>query len=126
MRSLERKNLTIREWIVVLGVAGISVFICEFLKLPEKWENATVYSVILFTVVLVALRPAWHRKAFWHNLALVFALHAIALAVVEQRLPPSSQGPHGLPFTVIGIIEGLFIASLLWKRSMRSDGDSHS
>ena len=124
MRSIDRNNLTLLEWIAVIGCAGTAVLACETFHVPQKWENATVYTVIVFAAAIVALRPAWHRVGFWQNLIYVLVFHVIALAGIEQSLPPSSQGPHGLPFTAAGIVEALLIAGLLWKKVMRPNANS--
>lgn len=94
----------------------------EFLGVGRKWEHAIVYTTVLvFTAVIMALRPAWGRKALWQNLVPVFLLHVLAVVVIEQSLPPGSEGPHGLPLTAAGMAEGVLIAGVLWKRSMRSN-----
>jgi hypothetical protein len=124
MRVAGGKKLSIREWVVIFSVAALAVAITEFVGVSQKWENATVYTVIVFTAVIIALRPAWGRRAFWQNLVPIFLLHVLAVVVIEECLPPGSNGPHGLPLTAAGMAEGVLIASVLWKRSMRSD--SHS
>ena len=118
------KNFSIREWALMAGLAAMAVAISEFVGVSQKWENAIVYTVIVFAVVVMALRPAWGRRAFWQNLVLVFLLHLLAIAVIEQSLPPGNEGPHGLPLTGAGMAESLLIGGVLWKRSMRSDSQS--
>lgn len=87
--------------------------------------NAIVYTVIVFTAVIIPLRPAWGRIKFWRNLAPIFLLHVLAVVVIEQSLPSSSEGPHGLPVVAAGMAEAVLIAGVLWKSSMGSS-NSHS
>jgi len=124
MTVVERKKLSIGGWIAVFGLAALAVATTEFLGITQKWENGIVYTVIVFTAVIIPLRPAWGRRAFWQNLVVIFLLHVLALVVIEQSLPPGSRGPHGLPLTAVGMAEAVLIGSVLWKRSMRSN--SHS
>lgn len=124
MRVASGKKLSIGEWVAIFGVGALAVATTEFVGVGQKWEHAIVYTILVFTAVIVALRPAWRRKTFWQNLLLVFLLHILAVAVIEQSLPPGSEGPHGLPLTAAGMVEGVLIVGVLWKRSMRSNSDS--
>ena len=59
--------------IIVLGVAAVAI--SEGVGLSQKWEEGIGYTVVLFTVLVTVLRPAWGRPRFWRNLALLFTLH---------------------------------------------------
>jgi hypothetical protein len=124
MHVADGKKLSIREWVVIFGLVALAVAVSEFVGVSQKWENAIVYTVLVFTAVVIALRPAWGRRAFWTSLMAVFLLHCIAIAVVEQSLPPTSAGPHGLPLVAVGMAEGILVAGVLWKRSMKSNSRS--
>ncbi len=123
MRVAGGKKLSIGEWVVVVGLGALAVATTEFIGISQKWENAIVYTVIVFTAVIIPLRPAWGRRAFWQNLVPVFLLHVLAIVVIEQSLPPGSEGPHGLPLTGAGMAEAVLVGSVLWKRSMQSKSD---
>lgn len=124
MSVADDKRLSSREWVVILGLAALAVAITEFAGASQKWENAIVYTVIVFTAVIIPLRPAWGRRAFWQNLVPIFLLHVLAVVVIEQSLPSSSAGPHGLPLVAVGMGEAVLIAGVLWKRSMKSKSRS--
>jgi hypothetical protein len=124
MRVAGGKTLSIGEWVVAFGVVALAVAIAEFVGVSQKWEHAIVFTVLVFTAVVIALRPAWGRRAFWPSLMGIFLLHCIAIAVIEQSLPSTSSGPHGLPMVAVGMAEAVLIASILWKRSAKSN--SHS
>jgi peptidoglycan/LPS O-acetylase OafA/YrhL len=115
------KKLSIGEWVIAFGLVALAVAVTEFAGVSQKWENAIVYTVLVFTAVIIALRPAWGRRALWQNLVPVFLLHVLAVVVIEQSLPPGSEGPHGLPLIAVGMAESVLVAGVLWKRSMRSD-----
>src|SRR6266851_9357254 len=102
MRVAGGKKFSIGEWVVMFGLAALAVAVTEFVGVSQKWENAIVYTVLVFTVVIMALRPAWGRRTFWRNLVPIFLLHVLAIVVIEQSLPPGSKGPHGLPLTAAG------------------------
>jgi branched-subunit amino acid permease len=121
MRVAGGKKFSIREWALIVVLVVFAVAITEFVGVRQKWENAIVYTVLVFTVVIMALRPAWGRSRFWKTLVPIFLLHVLAVVVIEHSLPPGSEGPHGLPLTAVGMAEGVLIASVLWKRSMRSN-----
>ena len=113
-------RFSIGEWVAAFGLAALAVAVTEFVGVTEKWEHAVVYTVIVFSAVIIALRQAWGRRAFWRNLVPIFFLHSLAIAVIEQSLPPGSKGPRGFPLTAAGMVEGVLIAGVLWKRSMGS------
>jgi hypothetical protein len=124
MRVAGRKTLSVGEWVVAFGSAALAVVIAEFFGISKKWENALVFTVIVFTMVVIVFRPAWGRKAFWSGLIAVFLLHCIVIVAVEQSMPPTSEGPHGLPLIEAGMIEGILILGGLWRRSMKSNSQS--
>src|ERR1035437_8223419 len=97
------------------GSTIAAIVIAEIVGLSPKWENACVYTVILFAVVIVALRPAWGRAIFWWRLAGVFVLHVIIMTTILEVLPATSQGLYGIPMIVSTIAESLLIGSILWR-----------
>ena len=123
MRVAGGKRSSVGEWVVIFGLVALAVAVTEFVDVSQKWENAFVYTVLLFTVVIIVLRPAWGRRAFWRNLVPIFLLHVLGVTVIEQSLPLGSEGPHGLPLTGAVMAEGVIIVSVLWKRSMQSKSD---
>jgi|ERR1700722_4837560 hypothetical protein len=126
MRLAGRKTLSIGEWVVMFGVVAFAIAIAEFVGFSQKWGNAIIFTVLVFTALVIALRPAWGRRAFWSSLVAVFFFHCIVLAAVEQSLPPTSEGPRGIPMIEAGMLEGLLIAGVLWNRSMRADKPNKS
>jgi|SRR5450631_2641090 len=123
MRVTGKKTYTIWEWLTIFGATAAAVAITEFVGLSQKWEDATVYTAMLFAVVVTALRPAWGRPVFWRSLLLVFVAHVIALIVVIQALPWGRFGIPKLMLLPAGVIEGLLIAAVVWKRTTRSRPD---
>ncbi len=111
-----QKESAILEWAILLGLTACAVAVSEVIGLKQLWEDGVIYTVVVFTVVLRALRSAWGRKEFWQSLALVFTGHMIAVLVVLQALPPRRFGIPKLLLIPVGCIEFVFIAGILRKR----------
>src|ERR1700754_4956595 len=93
MRIGRNKSL-IGQWsVIIAGVASL-VVLAEFFDIDIEGivRDAIIYTVIVFAVVIVALRPAWRCRGFWMNLTLLLSGHIILLLVVIQVLPPSRAG----------------------------------
>jgi len=123
MSAAGSKRFSTWEWVTVLGLAAITVAISKVADLTQNWQDAAVYTVILFVALILALRPAWRHKIFWEGLVVIFVLHVLAVIVLEQSFPSVVRGLHGLPSTIVLMAEGLLIAGILWKKSMRSKSD---
>jgi hypothetical protein len=119
-----QKESAILEWVILLGLTACAVAASEMIGLRQLWKDGLVYTVVVFAVVLSALRPAWGRKSFWTSLALIFTGHTIVLLVVLQALPPRRFGIPKLLLVPLGGIECVFIAGMLWKRmkALRASG----
>jgi hypothetical protein len=118
MSAEASKGFRIWEWAVILGLMIVAAEVPQFVGLDQRWEEPIVYTVVLFTVLTLALRPAWDRRVFWASLAVIFVLHSIALVVVEYSFPSAMQGFHGFPQIIVAMAEGLLIAIVLWRSSM--------
>jgi hypothetical protein len=116
-------TINVMRWAAIFGVVVVAVTITEVVGLTQNWQNAAIYTVILFTALIFALRPAWVHRTFWEDLAAIFVLHLLAVIVLEQGFPSAAKDFHGIPSTIALMVEGLIIASILWKRSMRSKPD---
>jgi len=104
----------------MFAVFVASMLVVKLTNLSKRWEDAVIYTVVLFTVLVVTLRPAWGRPAFWKSLLPIFALHIIGVAVVVQALPPEWKGIPGLLFLAAGAAEGLLILAIVWRRTIQS------
>src|SRR5690349_472877 len=119
MRLAGRKQFTMFEWVSIFVFAALAIVCARFLHLEGKWSDAFVYTVVLFGVVFLALRPAWGRKAFWKSIFPVLGLHILAIVVAMLLLPPSLVRLPWLVLTGIGMLEGLLIGGILWKRAAK-------
>lgn len=118
-----QKKSTVFEWVTVFGLSGLAVVVSELIGLKQLWEDGIIYTVMLFTVIVLALKPAWRRKSFWKSLALILAGHLIALVALLQTLPPRRFGIPKLLLFPAAVLEGTFIIAALWKR-MKAFGNS--
>lgn len=121
MHVAGRKTLSVGEWVAGFVVVALAVAITQFVGISQKWGNTIVFTVLVFSGVVIVLRPTWGRRAFWSRLIAIFLFHCIVFAAVERGLLATSEGPHGLPMIEAGMVEGLLIVGVLWRRSMKSD-----
>ena len=64
----DNSSITFWEWVTIfLGLAAAIGF-SKVAGLSPKWEHATAYTVIVFAVLIIALRPAWRKPLFWFQL----------------------------------------------------------
>jgi hypothetical protein len=97
-----RKSLSLWEWVIYLGVVAATIAVTEALGIDQKWENASIYTVVVFIVAIIAVRSVWRRNRFWWRLVGLFALHVLVITLVTQSLPVLSEGIHGIPMTLSG------------------------
>src|SRR4029077_15653460 len=88
------KHFTTMELVILCGTTAAAVVATEFMRLSQTWEDAAVYTTMLFSTVILVLRPAWSRVQFWRNLLPIFGLHTLFLIVVVQAFP---LGRFGIP-----------------------------
>lgn len=112
----QRNEFTILEWFIIVGATALAIAVSELIGLPHHWKDAAVYTVVVFTVVILALKPVWHRAALWRSFALVFVGHIVVLLVAVQAVPHGRFGFPVLLLVPIGGVEGVLIAALLRKR----------
>jgi hypothetical protein len=108
-----QKKSAILEWAILLGLTACAIVVSEVIGLNQPWKDGVVYTVVVFAVVITALRPAWGRQSFWSSLALIFAGHMIVLLVLLEAMPSRR---FGLLLVPVGGIEGIFITAVLWGR----------
>jgi hypothetical protein len=111
-----QKKSAILEWAILLGLTACALVVSEAIGLNQLWEDGVVYTVVVFAVVITALRPAWGRQSFWGSLALIFAGHMIVLLVLLEAMPPRRFGIPKLLLVPVGGIEGIFLTAVLWGR----------
>jgi hypothetical protein len=120
MRTVMLKKSTILEWGIILGLTTCAIAVSEVVGLTPLWQDAVVYTVIVFAAVLTALRPPWRRREFWQSLAVVFIGHTLILLwvlLVLQEFPANRRfGMPKLLLIPLGSIESVFIGGILWKR----------
>ena len=55
MQKDAEKDFTAREWIVLFGLAALAIAITETIDLSQKWDDVSVFTVVLFSVLLGGL-----------------------------------------------------------------------
>jgi hypothetical protein len=123
MRVAGSRTFTVLEWVVLFGLGIAAVAITESIGVQQKWEDGIVYTVALFTILVIVLRPAWGRPRFWRTLALLFALHVAGAIFLLSTLPLDSR--YGVPKLVWSFalaVEGLMMATVLWRNAAIAKG----
>lgn len=123
MRVAGSRNFTVLEWAILFGLGIAAIAITEGTGIQQKWEDGVVYTVVLFTVLVIALRPAWGRPHFWRNLALLFVLHVAGTIFVLSTLPLGRYGVPKLIWSVALMVEGLMMMKVLWRNAAISKLD---
>jgi hypothetical protein len=118
-----RNGNAVFEWLLLFGLTAIAIVLTKLLGLRGRWSDAVIYTVVVFTVVIQMLRPAWDRPILWRSLSLIFALHVIGILIVVEVMPRSWRGIPGLLMTIVGVTEGLVVVALLWKKAGLRDRD---
>jgi hypothetical protein len=111
----EKKGLSFWDGVTVFALAVAAIAISNWLDLNHKWENALVYTVLLFTIVTLALRHFWNRARFWSYWLLALALHLFIFFPVVRALPPEWRGIPATIFVPAMMIEGVLLLGLLSK-----------
>jgi peptidoglycan/LPS O-acetylase OafA/YrhL len=114
------RRFTFWQWAILFGLLSAAIVVSEVSGFKQEWEDGVVYTVVLFAVVIMALRPAWGRRRFLKNLAFLFALHVVGMIVLLSVVPLGRFGVPKLVWGMACIAEALLIASVLWKRAVRS------
>jgi hypothetical protein len=120
-----RNGNTVSEWLLLFGLIAIAVASTKLLGFSRRWSDALIYTVVVFTVVIQMLRPAWNRLILWRSLSLIFVLHVVGTLFVVEVMPRSWRGIPGLFMTLVGVTESLGVVAILWKKAglRERDGD---
>jgi hypothetical protein len=112
-------TFSLTEYVIIGGVVAASIGLSLALRLSPKWEHGVEFTVLLFAVLIMALRPVWREPFFWRGLAVAFLAHVTVAWLVTRALPSDSRGIRGVPALAIGMIEGLLLLNVLWVSSKR-------
>src|SRR5438105_11256454 len=108
-------------WIFIAGGLALGLlagWIIDSNLLSENSTRMGGYTIIVFSTLIMALRPAWRRLQFWVDLLLLLALHGILLLPLLHLLDTHSirlNWALALPFVVIEVLVAL---GVLWRRNV--------
>jgi hypothetical protein len=106
--------------VIVIGLLIAAIAISEGVGLQQKWEDGVTYTVVLFGILIVVLRPAWGRPRFWQNVVLLFALHVAGMIFVLPTLPLGRFGVPKIIWSIGLFIEGFLLLTILWRSAAGS------
>jgi hypothetical protein len=124
MRISKEKEFAILDWCLLLGITAAAVLISEVSGFRAEWEDVTILTVVVFTVVITTLRSSW-GPVFWRSVALLFAAHALVVLFVLQVLPQRRFGIPKLLLTAFGVAETFVIGTVLWKKTAAARRHEH-
>jgi hypothetical protein len=104
------------SWVAVSVASVAAVAITEFAGLRGKWEDVVVFTVLLFTMLILIYRQCWGSVSFWRKLLLVFIVHAVAATIILQSVTIGPQGIPGLLMTAVTIAEAVIVIVLLDRK----------
>ena len=119
----------VEDWIAVASASGLGFLMYCVAYSRGSSENvarAAAYTVGMFTLVVIELRPAWRRLRFWIDLLVMLALHVVLVLPLVNLFDTHSirlNWAIALPFVGIEIL--LFLG-LLWRRNVSDSGNPHA
>jgi hypothetical protein len=120
MRTASTKGFKLWEWVALFGAMATAIGIARFVGLEAKWQDAIVYTLMVFILVIIVLRPAWGQKVFWQSVLALLVLHVVGVVVIVQAFPFGRFGFPKLLLGAAGMVEGILILVVLWRRTVGS------
>jgi hypothetical protein len=118
------RYVDVEGWILVVIAAGVGLlaaWMADSHRLSENLVKATVYTMLAFACLVMALRPAWRQLRLWVDLVVLLVLHVLLVLPLVNLLDSHSirlNWAMALPFVAA---EFLLLLGLLWHRNV---GDS--
>jgi|SRR5580700_4430914 uncharacterized membrane protein len=115
-RELDFEGWTLVAVALVVGV--LAGWLIIFHGWNENVTRAAAYTVGIVVLLVMALRPAWHRLRLWVDLGISLVLHSIVILSLLKFLDAHSVRLNwalALPFVAV---EMLVLLSLLWRRNV--------
>jgi hypothetical protein len=111
----------IETWIAVaftVIVGSFAGWLVVFHGWNENAMRATTYTAGIFLLLALVLRPAWHRRRFWVDLAISFAVHGIAVLSLLKFLDAHSIRLNWVLALPVVAVEMLLLLGVLWRRNV--------
>lgn len=103
---------------IVAAIAAVVWALSTLFSLGPTWEDALFTTAVIFSALIILLRPAWSSRAFWRDLAAALAAHLFFLTILVRVFVANSIRMGGPWRTVVAMIECLFLLSILWRRNV--------
>jgi len=103
---------------IVAVIAAMVWALSTLFSLGPTWEDALFTTAVIFSALILTLRPAWSSRALWRDLAAALAAHLFFLNIVVRVFVANSIKMGGPWRTLAAIVEGILILSILWRRNV--------
>ncbi len=103
---------------IIAVVAGAVWALSVVFSFGPVWEDGLYTTAVLFSALMMALRPAWSNRAFWRDFVVALAIHTVFLAIVVEVFIWNSLRMGGPWRTLVAVVEGIFLLSILWRRNV--------
>jgi hypothetical protein len=124
------RHVDVEGWIFIALAAGfgfISIWISNLRLVTENTAKVGAYTAVLFTALVMALRPAWRRLRLWIDLGILFAVHvAIVLSLVDLLGSYSIRLNWVIALPIVAIELLLFLGFLCRRNVSEEPGEGES
>jgi hypothetical protein len=118
----------VEDWIAVVFASALGFLTWRVAYSQGFGENvarAGAYTIGMFVLLAIALRPAWRRLRFWIDFLVLLALHVVVILPLVNLLNTHSIRLNwAIALPVVGV-EVLLLLGLLWHRNVSDSGHLH-
>jgi hypothetical protein len=108
---------------IVMCVVGVAVgVILYLLGVAQKWDAATVGTIVPFWYVTSVFRSRWRSSSFWTALSVCFTIHLMAVGAFFKIVLRNVDTVGLLAWIPVIMVEGLLLYILI-DASERKFGD---
>lgn len=97
-----------------LGLVGIWASDSGLVSVNEA--KATVFTLVVFIALAMALRTAWRRPRLWADLLIALALHVAFFLPIINLLDSRSVRLNWIMALPVVLMEFLLLLGLLWRK----------
>jgi hypothetical protein len=111
----------VRNWAAIIVASALGFFgwwAVQSNGFSENGARATAYTIGIFFLLALALRPAWRRLRLWTDLLILIVLHSVLLLTLVRFLDTHSFRLNWAIALPIVMVELLIALGILWRRNV--------